>query len=54
MARIDVTLRSDTGAWEWRVVDARGRLRLAGTHATREEALDTGSFWVTQVQDLEP
>jgi hypothetical protein len=51
MARIDVQPRPDTGEWQWRVLDARGQLRLAGTHATREEALATGSFWVTQVQD---
>jgi hypothetical protein len=53
MARIDVQAHSDTGGWQWRVIDARGCLRLAGIHPTREEALETGRFWVAQVQDPE-
>ena len=51
MARIEVQALPETGGWQWRVVDEGGHLRLAGTHPTRQEAVETGSFWVTQVQD---
>ncbi|HEX6878704.1 MAG TPA: hypothetical protein VF165_23805 [Nocardioidaceae bacterium] len=53
MATIDVQISPDNRGWQWRVLDTRGHLRLAGTHPTREEALATGRFWVTQVQEPE-
>lgn len=53
MARIFVQALPEMGGWQWRVVDARGQLRLAGTHPTHQEALETGNFWLTQVQDPE-
>lgn len=53
MATIDVHRHPDNSGWQWRVIDGRGQLRLAGTHPTREEALETGSFWVTQVRDAD-
>lgn len=53
MATIDVRIRPDHNGWQWRVLDRRGQLRLAGTHPTREEALRTGRFWLAQVDDPE-
>jgi hypothetical protein len=50
METVNVQVSLAVSGWEWRVVDGQGRLRLAGTHPTREEAVETGRFWLTQVQ----
>jgi hypothetical protein len=50
-ATVDVKVRPGRGDWEWRVIDGRGRLRLAGTHETREEAMETGTFWCALVDE---
>ena len=49
MGKVDVQILPSLGGWEWRVIDARGRLRLAGTHQSREAAEETGRFWLAQV-----
>jgi hypothetical protein len=53
MATIHVQIRPNDGAWQWRVLDRRGQLRLGGTHPTREEALETGRFWLAQLEEPE-
>lgn len=50
MATVDVQMRPGLGGWEWRVMDADGRLRLAGTDESREAAVETANFWLAQVQ----
>lgn len=50
MATVDVQMRPGLGGWEWRVIDADGHLRLAGTDDSREAAVETGNFWLAQVQ----
>ncbi len=49
MGTVDVQILPSLGGWEWRVIDARGQLRLAGTHQSREAAEETGRFWLAQV-----